>query len=96
MPLRNTIIKRMSEATVRIYTKKDCCLCDEAKAEILEARKQREFRLEVVDIETDPALMAEYGEQIPVIFVNDRKAFKFRLSSDDLLKKLDKATKFTK
>ncbi len=43
-----------------------------------------------VDISQDPELSAAYAEQIPVLFVNGRKAFKFRLTEQVLRDRLKK------
>ena len=43
-----------------------------------------------VDISQDPELSAVYAEQIPVLFVNGRKAFKFRLTEEVLRDRLKK------
>lgn len=43
-----------------------------------------------VDISQDPELSAVYAEQIPVLFVNGRKAFKFRLTEEALRDRLKK------
>ena len=43
-----------------------------------------------VDISQDPELSAVYAEQIPVLFVNGRKAFKFRLTEEALRNRLKK------
>ena len=43
-----------------------------------------------VDISQDPGLAADYAEQIPVLFVNGRKAFKFRLTEKVLRDRLRK------
>ena len=82
----------MPKPIVTLYTKKGCCLCDEAKAVIETARAKTEFELETVDIESDAELLKKYGEQIPVIFVNGRKAFKFRVDKNELIKKLLRET----
>ena len=46
--------------------------------------------LREVDISQDPELSAVYAEQIPVLFVNGRKAFKFRLTEEALRDRLKK------
>ena len=53
--------------TVTIYTRKDCGLCDEAKAELAALEKELPHRLVEVDIESDPALLKKYLVSIPVI-----------------------------
>ena len=53
--------------TVTLYTRKDCGLCDEAKAHLNALEKELPHRLVEVDIDSDPALQKAYGQQIPVI-----------------------------
>ena len=78
-------------ARVVVYSREDCCLCDEALAEIERARESVGFELRVVDVDGDPALVARYGHEVPVVVVNGRKAFKFRLSAEQLLRQLRRA-----
>ena len=44
--------------------------------------------LEVVDISGDRALEAQYGEDIPVLLIDGRKAAKHRISERQLEEKL--------
>ena len=78
---------------VEIYSKPDCCLCDEAKKVLLNVKKNLPFSLKETDISTDNALFEKYKEEIPVIFINGRKAFKFRLTEEELIKKLKALSK---
>lgn len=73
---------------VTLYTRKGCCLCDDAKRVIEAARNRADFELEESDIDADAGLRALYNEEVPVIAINGRKAFKYRVSLDELLKKL--------
>jgi glutaredoxin len=73
---------------VTLYTRKGCCLCDDAKRVIESARKRSDFDLREVDIDADAALQSAYGDEVPVITINGSKAFKYRLSERELLKKL--------
>lgn len=75
-------------AQVKLYTRPGCHLCKEAKAEMLQAGGADEYELEEVNIETDPALVELYGNEIPVITINGIKAFKYRLSADEFKRKL--------
>jgi glutaredoxin len=75
---------------VVLYGKADCCLCDEAK-DVLDRVGQRvPFELEVIDIAGDRELVERFGQEIPVVFVNGRKAFKFRIDEAELVKKLER------
>ncbi|HYV44419.1 MAG TPA: glutaredoxin family protein [Myxococcaceae bacterium] len=66
---------------IEIYTKSQCPLCDEAKEVLAQVRRRFPFELREVDITRDPALFEEYRYDIPVVFVNGRKAFKHRLDA---------------
>ena len=73
---------------VILYTRAGCHLCDEVKAVLARARRKTDFTLREVDIDSDPALVAEYNDQVPVVAINGRKAFKYHLKEDDFLKVL--------
>jgi uncharacterized membrane protein len=59
--------------TVTLYTRKDCHLCDQAKADLESLKEKHPHRLVEVDVDTDPALKKTYGEQVPVIEVGPYK-----------------------
>jgi hypothetical protein len=46
------------------------------------------FRFEEVDVDGDPALRDRYGEQVPVLLVNGRRAFKYELTVAALRRRL--------
>jgi len=73
---------------VTLYTRAGCHLCDEVKATLLRARAKAAFSLREVDIDSDPALTAEYNDQVPVVAIDGRKAFKYHLKEDEFLKVL--------
>lgn len=77
-----------SEPRVVVLSRADCCLCDEALAAVEEARRQVPFTLEVRDVDQDPRLAALYGEEVPVVLVDGRKAFKFRVDARRLVRTL--------
>ena len=71
---------------ILLYTRKDCCLCEEMK-EIVR-KVAGEFPLDVKEIDIDSAadLQEKYGNEVPVIFINGRKAFKYRVTVSELRK----------
>ena len=77
-----------------VYSRRDCCLCDEALEQIEAARESADFALEVVDVDTDPALVERYGHEVPVVEIDGRKAFKYRLTTRQLLRRLAGRTFF--
>jgi glutaredoxin len=74
--------------TVTLYTRAGCHLCDEARKVLDSARGKAPFELDVLDIDRDPELLRLYNEEVPVIAIDGVKAFKYRLTERDLLKKL--------
>jgi len=82
----------MSENGIRIeiYSRPGCHLCDEAKEVIDRVGRRVPFNLSVINIDNDPALEKLYGEQIPIVFINGSKAFKFHVDEVELEKKARK------
>ncbi len=73
---------------VTLYTRVECCLCDEVKAVLDEVRSSEPFELEIVDVDQDPAAHALYTDEVPVVAIDGRKAFKFRVTAAALREKL--------
>jgi glutaredoxin len=71
--------------TVTLYTKRDCCLCDEALEVIGRVRSEHPFDLEKVNIEADAGLSARYGERIPVVLVDGIEEFVYRVDEESLM-----------
>jgi len=84
----NLLSRKKQKPKVEIYSKPDCHLCDEAKTVLQRVRSRRPFEMIDVDITNDQRLYNEYKEQIPVIFINGRKACKFRVDEKEFVKKL--------
>ena len=73
---------------VTLYTRAGCCLCVEAKKVIAAARERVDFDYAEIDIDTDEALVRLYNDEVPVIAINHRKAFKYKVNINEFLKKL--------
>ncbi len=73
---------------VTLYTRAGCHLCDDAKRVLAEARRQTEFTYEEKDIDGDAGLRRLYHEQVPVIAIDGRRAFRFRVDLKRLLREL--------
>jgi glutaredoxin len=71
-----------------LYTRKDCCLCEDMKSTLSRVAGRVPFALEEIDIDTSPALQEKYGDEVPVLFINGRKAFKYRLTTKELEQRL--------
>ncbi len=73
---------------VVLYGKPECCLCDDMKAVVDEVRREIPFALEVIDISGDAVLEVAYGTEIPVLMIDGRKAFKYRVDATALRRRL--------
>ena len=75
---------------VTLYTRARCCLCEDAKKAIAAARARVDFDYEEIDIDLhpDPDLVRLYDHEVPVVTINRRKAFKYKVDVHELLKKL--------
>jgi len=78
---------------IDIYSRPGCHLCDEAKVVIERVRRRYQFDLRVINVEDDPALESAYGMEIPVVFINGNKAFKYRVNEAELEKRVKKLWK---
>jgi glutaredoxin len=58
---------------VTLYTKPGCHLCEQALADLARLRRRFPHELRLVDITTEPELMRDYGERIPVLSINGRE-----------------------
>jgi glutaredoxin len=73
---------------VVVYSRSGCHLCDVVKETLKRAQAKADFAWREVDIDTDPQLRQEYNDQIPVVFIDGRKAFKYHMSEDHFLRAL--------
>ena len=71
-----------------LYGRRDCCLCDEMKAVIRQVAATASFDFEEIDIDTNGALRERYNDQVPVLFIDGRKAFKYRVTARQLTKRI--------
>ena len=63
-----------------LYHRTDCHLCDEMRAVVDAVGRDVPFELTAVDVDGDASLAATYGPEVPVLLVNGRKAFKYRVT----------------
>ncbi len=76
--------------TIEVMTKKDCSLCDDAKAVIEQVIPDFPARIKMTDIESDPQLLERYQEKIPVVLINGEESFVYKVHPITLRKKLEK------
>lgn len=77
-----------AKASVIIYSRPGCHLCDEAKRAIEAAECPDEYTLDEINIESDPELLRSYRNDIPVITINGVEAFRHRLTAEAFRERL--------
>ncbi|HLQ77877.1 MAG TPA: glutaredoxin family protein [Terriglobia bacterium] len=73
---------------VEIYSRPGCHLCDEAKAVVEGYREKYSLVLESINVESSADLENRYGEHIPVVLLDGREAFRYRVDGNELERKL--------
>jgi glutaredoxin len=73
---------------VVVYSRKGCHLCDIVKETLAQVQDEADFQWREVDIDADPQLRQEYNEQVPVVFINGRKVFKYHMDKHHFLRAL--------
>jgi glutaredoxin len=73
---------------VVLYTRPDCCLCDDARAALHRAQAAHPFVLEERDIDQDDALHAKYLERIPVVTIDGEETFELFVDEAELRRRL--------
>lgn len=75
--------------TVRLYSKRDCPLCDEAKAVLDDLAGRVALEVQVVDIEENPVLLKLFGEHVPVADFGEGLRLYWPFEGDDVLQALN-------
>jgi len=86
-------VKKSVKARVIIYSRPDCHLCHEAEAAIRRSPCSREVDVEVINIDEHPRLQERYQNDVPVVFINDVKVFKYRVPPEDFCRKVRRLAK---
>ena len=76
-------------AEITLYTRKECCLCDEMKKIVAQVISGTETEVQEIDVDSSPELREEFGGEVPVLFINGRKAFKYRVGARELKERLE-------
>lgn len=73
---------------VVVYSRKGCHLCDIVKETLTKFQGDADFQWRDVDIDVEPQLSQKYNDDVPVVFIDGRKAFKYRLDGRQFLSAL--------
>jgi glutaredoxin len=74
--------------TVVVYSRKGCHLCEVVKESLHKLSRRGGFTWQEVDVDADAALRREFNDQVPVVFIDGRKAFKYHMDEQEFLRRL--------
>ena len=66
-------------ARLRLLSRPGCHLCEAMRRRVDEMLGASPREWEIVDVDSDPALAAEFGDAIPILYVNGRLFARTRL-----------------
>jgi glutaredoxin len=73
---------------VVVYSRKGCHLCEIVKESIAKLQKRGGFTWREVDVDSDSEMRRLYSDEVPVVFIDGPKAFKYRMDEQEFLRKL--------
>ena len=73
---------------VLVYTRKGCHLCEIVKESLVKLERRGLFRWQEVDVDSDDQLRRQFTDEVPVVFIDGRKAFKYHMDEREFLRKL--------
>ena len=76
---------------ITVYGRENCHLCALAKTRVERASDAADVPVDIteIDVDSDPELAAEYGERVPVVFVDGWPAFSYHVDTDELQRQLE-------
>ena len=74
--------------TVVVYSRKGCHLCEVVKESLSTRSRRGGVTWQEVDVDMDSELRRQYNDEVPVVFIDGHKAFKYRMDEREFLRKL--------
>lgn len=85
---RATIWAVPESRQVVVYSRKGCHLCEVVKESLSKLSRRGGFTWQEVDVDGDSELRRQFNDEVPVVFIDGRKAFKYRMDEREFLRKL--------
>ena len=74
---------------VIVYSRKGCHLCEVVKESLVKLSRRGGFTWREVDVDTDAQLRRLYNDEVPVVFIDGHKAFKYHMNEQEFLRRLN-------
>jgi glutaredoxin len=74
--------------SVVVYSRKGCHLCEVVKESLGKLSRQGAFTWSEIDVDANIELRRQFNDEVPVVFIDGRKAFKYHMDEREFLRKL--------
>lgn len=81
----------MNHLCVTIVSRRNCHLCHVVHRVAEQVRQELVFDLVEMDVDSDPRLVAQYGDQVPVVLLDGREAISGKVTGSELRKAIKRA-----
>jgi glutaredoxin len=78
----------MAEHEVIVYSRRGCHLCEVVKESLSKLERRGGFTWRDVDVDSNDDLRRQFTDEVPVVFIDGKKAFKYRMDEREFLHKL--------
>ena len=73
---------------VVLYSRKGCHLCEVVKESLAKLQRRGGFQWREIDVDSDDDLRRRFNDEVPVVFIDGRKAFKYHMNERDFLRRI--------
>ena len=74
---------------VIVYSRKGCHLCEIVKETLSKLERRGSFTWREIDVDSDESLRRQFTDEVPVVFSDGKKAFKYRMAEREFLRRLE-------
>jgi glutaredoxin len=78
----------VAEVRLTLITRENCHLCDVAKEALARVSERAGVPWQEVDVDSDPKLLEEYWDRVPVILLDGKEHGYWRVEEERLLRDL--------
>ena len=71
-----------------LYSRKGCHLCEVVKESLTKLSRRGGFAWREIDVDSDDQLRRQFNDEVPVVFIDGKKAFKYRMDERDFLRRI--------
>lgn len=77
---------------VVVYSRRGCHLCEIVKESLTKLSRRGAFTWREIDVDSSEDLRRQFTDEVPVVFINGKKAFKYRMDEREFLRRLQART----